>query len=1257
MLQAHRYAQLIDVATFWAARVLSVILLSAFAHQAKGQSLSIFDVDATNFPKMRAKFFAFDAAGKPQQPSRGEVTLTENGVARRVTILDCPPPAPPRAISAVLVTDVSGSMALGGPTKNIELAKSAAGVWVNRLPLGISECAITSFDHDNYLNQDFTTDKARLLSAISRLQPQGDTDYDAALITPMAGALQVSKNGKYKKVIVLITDGIGGGIEAPIIAAAVEQNCTIYCITLGMPAPSILKNIARQTGGLTFESVTTSADADDAYSRILLVAQEMLPCDIEWTSEPPCDAGVASAELTWQTATARFDYMMPTSSISLLRAVPSFVDFGRLARSNQSDATITLTALNADYTVTGVRRRFGSPDFSVVNASFPLTIPRNTSQTITLRFLPTDSSLKYASFVIETDGCDNYFSATGGFPGRKSPTSSLRLISPNGGETFVVGSDTLITWAGVSPTDTVKLDYSYDDGASWNLITRTATGLKHVWKNVPRPVSAKCLVRVKQQGGSHSSSLEADPIVTCTGHNDPVLSVAFSPDGSLLATTSTDRTAKIWDATTGVLIRTLSGHNGSVSRVDFSPDGDRIATASWDSTAKIWDVGTGALERTLKENSLRIQSVVFSPDGSRIATVDGDRTARIYEVNTGWLLKEFLHTRSLTEVAFDPRGNRIVTASGDGTALIWDANTGLLVRTLSRHYDYVSGVTYSLDGSKIATSSWEGKAAIWDANSGARIRTLAGHTDDVYSVDFSPDGNLVATSSADMSALIWDANTGTIVRRLWQWGTCRFAKFSPDGRRIAAASGDNKARIWDVEGTSIQEDVSDSTFAIVAPASASQDVDMGRCLVGRKRDSLVASFVVNTGTYKFRVDSISIAGAGASQFSLVSGIPPFDVPATGSRPVEFQFAPSSVGIKTAQLLVYTQADTIIQMIRGEGIVPLLEIVNNFIDFGRIKLTEFKDTLQTVTIRNIGAAPISIINSRIAGPNDKDFATLLGGGAFVLAPGASHPMDLRFTANDLGRTSGRLLFDYNDVGSPAAIQLFAEGYLPDTVRTTIAINEVQARAGERIDLVLYVAQEHKLDLLTDPKSYIATIRLNRHVVFLEDQSLACTQIDESTCEIVVKGRKQEGDTLQVLKAIATLGNTDNTELELRSFVWVDTTLPIVVDTRSGWVRVVGVCDEGGVRLYIPGSAKLSLASRPNPASETLRVEYGLVEPSMPILELLDITGVVVSTLRSGVSQQPGQYTVFMDITNLPNGVYFLQLVTQSASLRSRVDVVK
>lgn len=350
---------------------LCLLLAFLVGYTAYSQTLSLFDIDVSNFPTIKAKFFAFDKDGNQiTNLSPSDFELKENGQNRNVTIVSCPTPKPPQALSSVLVMDASGSMGGG----NLNLAKEAARAWVEGLPLGKSECAITSFDDANYLNQDFTTDRNKLLAAIDKLQAMGGTDYDEALIHPAAGGLLITKNGKYKRVIVFLSDGMPNSEPKTqdIIQEANKQNVTIYGVTLGMPCPDNIKQITTQTGGQWFENVTTVEQARQIYQQILQTAQGGDPCEIEWTSGISCVAGMTNVELTLlrNGSKSQSSYQSPQTAIAKLEFSPTFVRFDSPPIGVPVSEKVTVTARNSTFNVSNITST--NPAYTITPANFTL---------------------------------------------------------------------------------------------------------------------------------------------------------------------------------------------------------------------------------------------------------------------------------------------------------------------------------------------------------------------------------------------------------------------------------------------------------------------------------------------------------------------------------------------------------------------------------------------------------------------------------------------------------------------------------------------------------------------------------------------------------------------------------------------------------------------------------------------------------------------------------------------------------------------
>ena len=329
---------------------------------------------------------------------------------------------------------------------------------------------------------------------------------------------------------------------------------------------------------------------------------------------------------------------------------------------------------------------------------------------------------------------------------------------------------------------------------------------------------------------------------TLKGHKDRVMDLAYSPDGTLLASAGGDGdpVVKIWDAVTGDELRALHGHEYLVSQVTFSPDGKVLATCGFfKGTVKLWDVTTWTEVPGWKpEPGDEFQRVAFAPDGRTLAVSEANsKRVKFWNLEGKKWAGQLPEGTSSFRIQYSPEGKLLAAVQPDGVQL-WDIGRQTLLRTLRGHShtnfehgggvvsEAVTGLAFSPDGQLLATCSKDGTVKIRKVFDGTEVRTITATAAQVAfstgltDLAFSPDGKYLVTSGLRSPLKLWDVATGREVRSFFGQVSAERVVFSPDGTRLASASPGGGVKIWDAAGEPGQHLFLDEMYLTGARRSA-----------------------------------------------------------------------------------------------------------------------------------------------------------------------------------------------------------------------------------------------------------------------------------------------------------------------------------------------------------------------------------------------------------------------------------------------------
>eukprot|EP00736_Rhodelphis_marinus_P002929 Rmarinus@m.4982 len=277
-----------------------------------------------------------------------------------------------------------------------------------------------------------------------------------------------------------------------------------------------------------------------------------------------------------------------------------------------------------------------------------------------------------------------------------------------------------------------------------------------------------------------------------------VKSILFGNNRAAMFTDSRWRSMRLWGDSGPPAMKSLEKHSDWVNTVAFSPDGKILASGSDDKSIRLWDVWSGDYVATLESGTAHILHVAFSGNGEIVACGCHDKRLRVYTCQGEVVHALSGHGDWVTGVSFGIDDNVLVSSSKDKTLRVWDRTKGDCLRVLKGHTAAVSSVDCSPVSSHCVSGSSDGTLRLWNHNTGKCLRVFSGHTQAVTAACFSPVGNELLSSSIDRTMRLWSAETGDCTRVFHGHnGGISACCFGTDTFTLISGSVDKTIRLWD----------------------------------------------------------------------------------------------------------------------------------------------------------------------------------------------------------------------------------------------------------------------------------------------------------------------------------------------------------------------------------------------------------------------------------------------------------------------------
>lgn len=1264
-------------------RILNLtILLLCLVHISYSNSLLfVEEVDSLNLPTIQTKFYFFNDNVLPvTNLSNEDIVITSNSsTINNFNIIN----SSANNINNKKVL-IYFDLSLDS-TKKEHAINTITNLLKFNSPKQI-EYYLIAFDKLNYNFRIGELDSAKLNSTLGRQEIEFISDIDFALNFEQNNPMDFLKQFNGDKEILVFSDSpIRFNNENVIFNNLTNNQISISFYNINNIQNNFFLDLAKKTNGFYINFVDSLYDASRILNAKLLRYSE---AELNYDIVSDCEYyNQNEIKMRYYSNLFSFNVTQLDSLRPLITSDPLDINFANILPGDEDSQEIFVKSVNSNVNLYDIEL---SDDYGGIFTLFggidedndePYLLRKGEEYPLQIRFNPTDSALVFTQIRIKSDACfGNNINITGGFPNTPPARKTLKLSYPNCPDTLFVNDDINVKWEGVLPRDVVQLEYSLNNGVSWDTLAKNVVNLEYEWK-VPNIPTDEGMIRVLQLWPNNIGKT-----INLNHSQKQLNSAFFSPDGNYIVTSSDDGIVRVWNSNSSELVKEFRGHSDIVNYAIYSPNGEYIASSSRDGKAIVWhanpnDALFGEIYRSIEDHSGWVNSVDFNSQSNRIITSGQDGFFRIYNITNGSLVYEKNENQNVRFAKFAPNNEFYAVGLRNGISNIYNVNGNSLIKDFNTSVggsnQSITHIDISPDSKLISfTNRLTKEISVWDYENKIKLKSFYHppslkdnydllETPNTSLFHFSNNDTLLITSAGN-EAIRWD-----LTKNEGEDSTATFlehtsivinAHYNFDASRVVTSSWDGFAKIWRLKERDIQMDTNDCSFVIIDPTIQINDIELDYTLIGRTLDTTLVGVITNTSDVSILIDSINLRGRDRSEFNLKRRYRNILLSPNEELNLDLEFTPNEVGERQAAIEVAIPAKILNKDIKGFAYKEDVQQLNFHLDFGDLEIAESTELTQIPLIRNLDNNSLEIDSIRVY-ELDYDNFTYLSDNSnnSILNSGADLQSNLQFQTDTLGIFNSILKIYHKNEIQANKFLVSGIGVPPRVDTLNILIESQEVVNNQVVNCPLRVDKISNLGIVESISGFKILLSYNKSILeplFSFDIVEDVGDIRTIELEVMLQNRENllnQNAILSELNFRVALGKATFSELNIKSITPIGEG-KIVLNWTNGIYNIIDICKEGGERL-IDTHGKFELAQNyPNPVTLNSTIQFEIIEKGHTDLYIIDANGNKVKEIVND-NIPVGRYELNLDFTDLPNGTYFYVLESKNMKDTRRIIINK